>query len=409
MKKLVLIIGISLFSSSFTNAQIETCDCKMDLDFIIEKIRKMPSYKKQIKGQNAEEFEKLYSDLSSKMNIPISIESCYKMLLQPMALINDIHASIKVNTEFLSNAIRKDKEKSQTFKTSKRFKSHPKFNKDLSLLKAELKKKLATEKEGIYLLGKHEKIGIYYDTNKKDFIGVLLESNLIHWELGEIRFYLKHTNGNKYNMYFYDIDTRTPRLVKSLSFENGRIWNYKKQGNPFNNELLSENIEVATFKQINENTQYLYFATFSNNKRRELKAFIEDTKTKLTADNIIIDLRSNNGGNSKYSDPFLKLLKDKNVYVITNCFTGSNGEQFTLKLLRNKKAIHLGQTTRGIIAYGMNYGYSYATPSGHFEITPTDMNFHKYIAYEGKGIIPEVQLDFETDWIEQTLDIINSY
>lgn len=409
MKKLILVLGISLLSITASNAQIDTCDCKKDLDFIIEKIRKMPSYKKQIKGEKSEEFENLYLELSSKMTEPVSIESCYKMLLQPMSLINDVHASIKVNIEFLSKDIREDAQQLEAFKSSEIFKSHPKTDKDLSRLKVELEKKVASEKEGIYNFGKNEKIGIYYDTNKKDFIGVLLESNSKHWKIGEIRFYLKHINRNKYNMYFYDINTRTPRLVESLSFENGRIWSYKKQGNPFNNELLSENIEVATFKQINENTQYLYFATFSNNKRRELKAFIEDTKTKLTADNIIIDLRSNNGGNSKYSDPFLKLLKDKNVYVITNCFTGSNGEQFTLKLLRNKKAIHLGQTTRGIIAYGMNYGYSYATPSGHFEITPTDMNFHKYIAYEGKGIIPEVQLDFETDWIEQTLDIINSY
>lgn len=368
----------------------------------------MPSYKKQIKGEKAEEFESLYLDLSSKLNTPISIESCYKMLLQPLALINDIHASLKVNTKFLPQAIREDSEQLKTFKTSERFKTHPNSDKDVSLLKAELEKKAASEKEGIYFLGKNEKIGIYYDTNKKDFIGVLLESNLKHWELGEIRFYLKHTNANKYNMYFYDIDTRTPRLVESLSFENGRIWRYKKQGNTFNNELLCEKIEVATFKQINENTQYLYFATFSNNKRKELKAFIEDTKFKLTAENIIVDLRSNSGGNSKYSDPFLKLLKHKNVYVITNCFTSSNGEQFTSKLLRNKKARHLGQTTRGIIAYGKNYGYSYNTPTGHFEITPTDMNFHKYITYEGKGIIPEIQLDFERDWIVQTLEIINS-
>ena len=126
----------------------------------------------------------------------------------------------------------------------------------------------------------------------------------------------------------------------------------------------------------------------------------------MTAKNIIVDLRSNSGGNKKYSDPFLKVLKNKNVYIITNCFTGSNGEQFTLKLLKNKNAKHLGQTTRGIISYGKNYGYYYNSPSGHFTITPTDMNFHRYIDYEGKGITPEIPLDFDRDWIEQTLEII---
>ena len=41
-------------------------------------------------------------------------------------------------------------------------------------------------------------------------------------------------------------------------------------------------------------------------------------------------------------------------------------------------------------------------------MTPTDMNFHKYIAYEGKGITPEIQLDFNRDWMEQTLEIIDA-
>ena len=119
-----------------------------------------------------------------------------------------------------------------------------------------------------------------------------------------------------------------------------------------------------------------------------------------------MDLRSNSGGNKKFSDPFLKLLKNKNVYVLTNCFTGSNGEQFATKLKKIKGAKHLGQTTFGVIAYGLNYGTSYDTPSGHFRVLPTDMNFHQFYAYEGKGVTPDIKLDFESDWIEQTLAII---
>jgi hypothetical protein len=34
------------------------------------------------------------------------------------------------------------------------------------------------------------------------------------------------------------------------------------------------------------------------------------------------------------------------------------------------------------------------------------MNFHKYIQYEGKGVSPETPLDFDRDWMEQTLEII---
>ena len=36
------------------------------------------------------------------------------------------------------------------------------------------------------------------------------------------------------------------------------------------------------------------------------------------------------------------------------------------------------------------------------------MNFHKYFEYESKGVSPEIKLNFDKDWIEQTLEIIAS-
>ncbi len=406
MKRLVLLVVIFLLRIPSIEAQIETCDCRKDLDFIVAKLKRMPSYRKQIKGQKKEQFENLYIELSSELNNPIGIDACYKILLQQMTMINDVHAALEVNTDFLNKADSMNMADLKTYKKSGLFEKHPRTNKDIAILKEELSNKPQSSIEGIYKYGKSDKIGFYYMENKKNLIGVVLETNLKHWAIGEIRCYLKQTSFGKYDMYLYNKTTRAPDYLKSLTFENGRIGSYKKEGNIFNNELSVDNAEVADFKQINEDTQYLYFATFSNSKRKELKAFITNTIEKLTADNIIVDLRDNGGGNNKYSDPFVKALKHKNVYVITNSFTASNGEQFTLKLLKNKNAKHLGQITRGAIAYGMNYGNSYNTPSGNFRITPTDMNFHKYIEYEGKGILPEIKLDFTKDWIQQTLEII---
>jgi hypothetical protein len=36
------------------------------------------------------------------------------------------------------------------------------------------------------------------------------------------------------------------------------------------------------------------------------------------------------------------------------------------------------------------------------------MNFHKYYKYESKGVSPETKLDFKSNWIDQTLQIIAS-
>jgi C-terminal processing protease CtpA/Prc len=79
-----------------------------------------------------------------------------------------------------------------------------------------------------------------------------------------------------------------------------------------------------------------------------------------------------------------------------------------LKLKDKLNAVHLGQTTFGVIAYGINYSYTYNTPSGKFTIMPTDMNYHKYISYEGYGITPDIPLNFDEDWIEQTMRIIEN-
>jgi hypothetical protein len=408
MKKVSLILIAFLFGTIFLIAQSKTCDCKADLDFSVEKIKKMPSYKKQIKGKKADEFENTYKTLSAKMQQPVLVEDCYKLLLEQMLLVNDVHASLQFNTSYITSEATERDQDLATFKSLDLFKNHPRTTRDISKLKQELTQKNIENLEGIYNYNKKERIGFYYAENTKDIIGVVLESGLKQWEAGEIRFYATHTNGNKYNFYYYDVDTRQPGFIKSLTFQNGRIWSYKKEGNTLNFEFVDYDEKIVDFKQINDDTQYLYFKTFGNNKKKELVKFYNDTKDKITATNVIVDLRSNSGGNKKYSDPFLKLLKDKNVYVITNCFAGSNGEQFTLKLLKNKNAKHLGQTTRGIISYGKNYGYSYNTPSGHFKITPTDMNFHQYIEFEGKGISPDFPLDFNRDWMAQTLEIIEA-
>lgn len=404
MKNLVSIVVVFVFGIHFSFAQIETCDCKTVLDFVVSKMKKMPSYKKQIKGDKLNEFEASYKVLASQMHTPISIESCFKLLLKQMLLVNDSHARLSINTDFLSD----DSLESDDYKTTDIFKNHPKTNRDILKLKETLQKKPIDELEGIYNYFDDQNIGIYYDENSKDLIGVVLENKLDHWEVGDISFYAYHTYGNKYNVYNYKLNSKTPRLIKSLTFENGRLWNFKKVGNDNNFELPIKEQPELEFKQINDNTQYLYFGNFSNSKKSKHNKFFNDTKDKLTAKNIIIDLRSNTGGNKKLSDPYLKLLKNKNIYILTNCFTGSNGEQFTVKLNKLKNSKHLGQATFGIIAYGINYGRHYNTPSEHFTMTPTDMNFHEFFQYENKGVTPDIKLNFYKDWIDQTLDIIAS-
>ncbi|MGV3545569.1 MAG: hypothetical protein ACO1N4_00810 [Pedobacter sp.] len=87
----------------------------------------------------------------------------------------------------------------------------------------------------------------------------------------------------------------------------------------------------------------------------------------------------------------------------------SNAEQFILELKPLKNVITLGEQTKGMITFGSNYGSKVVLPSGRFTFSPTDMNgIDKELAYESKGIDPDVALDtFKSDWITQALEYIN--
>ena len=410
MKHLVTFSIVFIISVQSIFAQSQLCDCKADLDFLVKKMKVMPSFKKQIKGDKLITFQNTYETLSQQMNRPIPIADCFGLLNQQLMVVTDFHASVRSKASYLSEEQYYDEEKQQDFLNSDVFKNHPRYPGDLAQLELDLKTKPTHDIEGIYNYGTQQVVGII-KVNDSTIIGVVLSSKLKIWEPGQLKFIGQKNQFGKYNMFTYHNRSRQLLLVKNLTFENGRLWSYKRVGNTHNFETDIKNKSNWDFKQISDDTQYVYFGKFSSSNSKNRKAFKDfyaKHKDTFNAKHIIVDLRSNGGGNKKLSDPFLKLFKKSKakIYVITNCYTGSNAEQFTAKLKKIKGAVHLGQTTYGVVAYGLNYGTSYDTPSGHFEVLPTDMNFHRFFEYEGTGITPDIKLDFDRDWIEQTLELI---
>ncbi|GEQ86337.1 hypothetical protein ULMS_18450 [Patiriisocius marinistellae] len=412
MKTLLTLI-LTTFLTSISIAQIEKCDCKKDLDFTVAILKKTASYKDQIKGKKEAVFNNTYDELSAQMATPISLEKCFKLLLQQKAVILDLHQSISFNTEILNEDILKDSIKLNQFKGTAYFSSLPKTNLSIKTLKESLKQKPANSIEGIYNYKDLQLIGIYQTDNPKVYAGVILENSLPQWEVGMIKFYATNTSKNKYDFYAYKDETLMPRLVPSLSFDNGRVWNLKSIDNNSNVELSTEE-EKWVFKQLSNNIQYVAFKDFSaysTKNRNAAKAFLKECKEKINTPYLIVDLRDNVGGSKYLSDKFLKPFKKSGakIYVITNMFTGSNGEQFTTKLLKIENSVHIGQTTFGIIAYGIDDAPSGMTPSGHFYIQGTNMDFgDDYLQYEGIGVVPTIKLDFNTDWIKQTKTLISN-
>ncbi|MCF6278712.1 MAG: hypothetical protein L3J14_00010 [Flavobacteriaceae bacterium] len=161
MKNSVTLLIIFLVSILNSNAQSETCDCKKDLDFVVEKIRKMPSYKKQIKNEKLVEFNSTYNELVLKMKQPISLIDCFQLLQKQLMTVNDIHANIYFKKKFLTKEDVENETKILEFKNSNVFKNHPKTTFNLAELEAKLKQKPDSSLEGVYNYRDIQKIGIY--------------------------------------------------------------------------------------------------------------------------------------------------------------------------------------------------------------------------------------------------------
>ena len=102
-----------------------------------------------------------------------------------------------------------------------------------------------------------------------------------------------------------------------------------------------------------------------------------------------------------------KYVNRGHLYVLLNNGTLSQAEIFTLKLKKFKNVTTLGQTTKGMLTYGSNYGKRERLPSGRVEIYPTDMNDNaRLLQYEDYGINPDMILRDDSNWIEQVIEII---
>ncbi len=405
---------LSLVANTQTNTYLD------DLRALKSVVEKTASFKAQIKGEKLSAYNDLYSRLlSDTSNNANSYQYFYK-LSQLLFPLKDNHLGFYQLPNY--NHFR-SKESVDSFVQSKAFHDYPSCQINLDSLRDQLAKKPTDSIEGIYHYDKFYSVGLFKKT-EKEYIGVVLNSTIHTWEKGQIAIHLYEYGPNLYKAIYGHPKYKYFILQPIEKFQNQSLVNARFYSS-FSNAVYSKAMPVVdhvnlptssskfAFRNINKDVQYLLVQSFQNNNTIKPKSqlFYDSIKTLLNAPYLILDLRNNEGGADSEMKKYLKLLKEyvKNgqLYVLVNNGTLSQAEIFTIELKELKNVTTIGQQTKGMLAYGSNYGKKERLPSGQFEIYLTDMNNgSSLLKYEDVGISPDIVLRNDIDWIVQLLAII---
>ncbi|TDQ10032.1 S41 family peptidase [Pedobacter metabolipauper] len=393
--KITLIVSLCIINSATAQQQNIY---QQDLQKLYQALQKTPSFKQQITGKKKTKYQQLYQILNQTALKPSAFDTLGK-LAELLIPLKDNHLSL-YHTPGQDPALRHYIE--------------PKINLD-SLEKA-LNAKPLNSPEGIYRQGTQFTVGIYYNTAKKDSLtGVILSGSTL-WERGEQALELYAYETGKFRGIYANLTTKALYFVKHDRFKDGRLLKFgRKKDSPPNYAYTFKNNYIFELSTLDPQIQYLRLGSFASSDKAILESslFYNRIQDSLHAKDLVVDLRNNPGGGFKASEKFLSLLKKQakksKIYVMINSSTASNAEQFLIRLKKAASIVIMGETTHGTVTYGNNYGRSEILPSGKYTLYPSDMkDSGNYLPYEEIGIQPDVQLDYQKDWLKQVKDYIHA-
>jgi len=414
---------LSLLSALFllsTTAEAQTSTYKTDLQQLKSILQNTASYKVQIKGEKLSQYNSLYQKLlSDSVNI-MNTYDYFHNLSQLLFPLRDNHLGFYQVANY--NHF-KTKETIDSFIRTKEFSDYPSIQINFDSLRNELAKKSVDSIEGIYYYVKYYSIGLF-KSNGNEYTGVILDSDVNLWKKGQIAIHLTEYRPNLFkaiyvhpmfkNFILHPVEKyRNQTLVNSSFFGIYAQSIYTKLPGQVDYVNLPSGSRTFELKNIQDDLQYLLIRSFQRNNTTSAKSlkFYDSIKNKLTNQNLILDLRNNQGGSKQESKKYFKLLKKYtkkgHLYILLNNETISQAEILTLKLRKLKNVTTVGQTTKGMLSYGSNFGKRFKLPGGNFEIYPTDMKGKaKFLQYEDYGITPEIFLHNNSEWVEQVNEII---
>lgn len=275
--KLIIAVVISLFHISILSGQ--EMQNIADLDYLYNLIRKLPSYKDQLKNDRS--YHQLYETLRKDLNTDNELE-VFQKLLQLIYPIRDNHLGLWRN---------------------------PDVNLNFEYLKQRqiLPEVLNTTTHSIDSME-----GIYFNLNHDE------EPHIMFEETKNV-YYLQNRSTNKLKMILrrkgpqtFDVigfmDGQIPyRLYRNVRLINGKLGNlgYSKIESQ-NHSIKKMNQRPYAYKNLGQKMGYLRLGTFNSSDANIDRAteFLDSIRSKIDCSFLIVDLRNNRGVDIRRQDSF---------------------------------------------------------------------------------------------------------
>ena len=405
-KIIFLLVLCSLTLSLYS--QTEGCNCSDNVVFLDQKVRKTPAYKLHKKA-----YQQTYDEISEQAKSVENLYDCHVLLNSLLLPINDNHSRVYSTDVGLTKDIKNDPEKFADFKNSKLYTSYRQPKMDLDSLTKVLQSSPKEAITGLYSIKEYLTIGVYKHLDENNYKAIVLESEVEHWERGELLSTLIPLRKNTFLSIGGSLSSK--RLIAYTEKIEAGFFHYVGFKKDVEQQLFAlETLSDKTYDrlELSDDITYLKIGSFSSwyPALGEAEDFYKTLEGTLSKPNLIIDLRNNGGGGERNSDLLLKQIKryakSNKIYVIINHRTLSNAERFALQLGRLDNTLLFGSSTNGTLAYEIKDS-TYNLTCGDFVAVLTSKKDSKYLDYESLGVEPDQELSMQSDWVEQIQEYIS--
>lgn len=312
MRTFILFLFIFLCGA---NAFSQTnCNCESEYKFVVNYIEKnLPGFADNVNDNNRKDYELFKDSLQFLATKFSSRDKCFNILNSYVEFFLDAHTSIS-NTSAPVNE--KDTASLNSFLRSDIY-LQTKFH---VINENELMGKPLESLEGIYYtIDSIYKIGIAKTSTDSLYYGVVLASKALTWKQGQVKLEIQQLNNGLLKVKSY-MRNHAEQIVENASYLNGLLtassrW-YKADLKP--KEIFLPKPSIFSFKEIDNETNYISVNSFSGNHFALLDSFYKSISAKVyKKPYLIIDVRDNGGGSTNCLLPLVEYFYSKRMVDTT--------------------------------------------------------------------------------------------